>query len=663
MTVSGTLYGEAFYGGLSGVTVTGGALTAGAIVGIQTIFNLTSSTMTVNGNVSDGSSGYYNDPFSEYNVSGGSFTVKGAFISCGDRVNATNGAKVRFSTLQQDARDFGVYLTTDAMSSIEIGKAGGAAAGTITIDKGVTVTQSGEFSAPTIADNGTLAVAPGQSLELNGALAGSGSLSIGANAALAFSGGGAGNTVSFAGTDGTLQVSDASGLPNGVTLQGFVSGENLEVQGITDAAYVGGNMVLYDNGAGVGSFNVGASYAGDSFDVVSLGNGYSQITFGPTWLNPVSGDFSNAADWSTGAVPGANDSVALSVAGTYTVAVTTSTTMRSVEETDSGATLSIGAGDALTLSAGSNFNGDITGLGSLNLTGGLTTFEGDGAISTGSWLLSGTGTDVTLNQALTYTGTFQDQDAAVTLSGGNLTLNGSVTLTDDSINGMDTLIDLGTTNISGFTIGGTAQFENAGVLSQSGNSVTVGDTLGDAASLLNATTGTYDILDNSGIALGAAATSLVTNDGIFEKTGGGGFSNIAPNFVNSSQVLVSSGTLDFEGAVTGSGTDTIGAGSTLEFDSTMSSGQTIAFSGTGGTLDLGNPLGYQGAYIADFAATDNVDLAGAWSLLSFKENAAGTLGTLTLTNGTNQVALDFAGSFTQSSFTINSGATTIIGHS
>jgi len=125
MTVSGTLYGEAFYGGLSGVTVTGGTLTAGAIVGIQTIFNLTSSTTTVNGNVSAGSSGYYNDPFSEYNVSGGSFTVKGAFISCGDRVNATNGAKVRFSTLQQDARDFGVYLTTDGRRHVAMRKSEG----------------------------------------------------------------------------------------------------------------------------------------------------------------------------------------------------------------------------------------------------------------------------------------------------------------------------------------------------------------------------------------------------------------------------------------------------------------------------------------------------------------------------------------------------------
>ena len=41
---------------------------------------------------------------------------------------------------------------------------------------------------------------------------------------------------------------------------------------------------------------------------------------------------------------------------------------------------------------------------------------------------------------------------------------------------------------------------------------------------------------------------------------------------------------------------------------------------------------------------------------------AHTLGTLTLTNGANHVALEFAGNFTQSSFSINTGASTVIGH-
>jgi hypothetical protein len=42
--------------------------------------------------------------------------------------------------------------------------------------------------------------------------------------------------------------------------------------------------------------------------------------------------------------------------------------------------------------------------------------------------------------------------------------------------------------------------------------------------------------------------------------------------------------LDFGGAVTGAGTDTISGASTLEFDSTLASTQTIDFTGSGGTL-------------------------------------------------------------------------------
>jgi hypothetical protein len=141
-----------------------------------------------------------------------------------------------------------------------------------------------------------------------------------------------------------------------------------------------------------------------------------------------------------------------------------------------------------------------------------------------------------------------------------------------------------------------------------------------------------------------------------------GTSVIAPSFANAHNLLVSSGTLDLQGNVTGKGTDTISGASTLEFDSTIASTQTIDFSGSG-NLDLTDPLGYGGSHIDGIATTDTVDLAGAWLFLSFKENGAGTFGTLTLTNGTNNLALGFAGNFNQNSFAFTQTATnTIIGH-
>lgn len=90
--------------------------------------------------------------------------------------------------------------------------------------------------------------------------------------------------------------------------------------------------------------------------------------------------------------------------------------------------------------------------------------------------------------------------------------------------------------------------------------------------------------------------------------------------------------------MTGTGKDTISGASTLEFNSTIALGQTIDYSGANGILNLIDPLGYGGSRIDGFAEGDTVDLAGAWSLLNFSGNSSGTLGTLTLTDGTHNLA-------------------------
>jgi hypothetical protein len=58
----------------------------------------------------------------------------------------------------------------------------------------------------------------------------------------------------------------------------------------------------------------------------------------------------------------------------------------------------------------------------------------------------------------------------------------------------------------------------------------------------------------------------VTNNGV--NTGG--------EAVNGG-IYVSAGRLDFKGAVSGTGTDTVSGASTLEFDSTVGGGQTVDF--------------------------------------------------------------------------------------
>ncbi len=288
------------------------------------------------------------------------------------------------------------------------------------------------------------------------------------------------------------------------------------------------------------------------------------------------------------------------------------------------------------------------------------------ALTVSNWTVSGAGTSVVLGENLTDAGAFSaGVGATLTLSGGNLTLTGANSFAGAALGGSShTLTDSGAAAVSGLTIGGTTTFKNTNTLTESGGAVTVGGASGAVAQLVNASTGTWDIADDSGIGLGSSALSSITNNGLFEKTGGTGTSAIAASFANARNVLVSSGTLDFKNAVTGTGTDMISGASTLEFDSTLAAGQTINYSGSGGTLGLTDPLGCAGSHIGNFAANDTLDLAGAWTLLHFSENGTGTLGTLTMTDGTHNVALKFAGNFTQSSFTFANptGTNTIIGH-
>jgi hypothetical protein len=241
-------------------------------------------------------------------------------------------------------------------------------------------------------------------------------------------------------------------------------------------------------------------------------------------------------------------------------------------------------------------------------------------------------------------------------------LTGPAAFADATVFGADTLLAQGPTTVSGLTVAGTSTFFDAGSLTQSSNNVTVGDGAGNASTLAIAATGTWNITDDTGIGLGSSSLSSIQNSGTFEKTGGTGTSTIAPNLANAQNVLVSSGTLDLQGAVTGTGTDSISGPSTLEFDSTIAASQTINFvGGGGGNLFLNDTLGYSGSQIGGFAAGDNVELAGAWSLMQFSASMGGA--TLTMSNGTNQVALNFSGSFQQSDFTVSTSANTFIGHS
>jgi hypothetical protein len=380
-----------------------------------------------------------------------------------------------------------------------------------------------------------------------------------------------------------------------------------------------------------------------------------------------------------------------------------------------GGSVTNGAGDASANISGGSVGGSETSFGLL-VTGNPATVTNYGTIdgagaadSVGAELdqggnvtnnsrgtISGTGFGVFIESnsasgaAVINAGAISGTIASVEFAGtgaNTLTLQTGSTLTGDAIgstaggatnalvlqgkgtanNNFDNFNTLDVQANASWTLGGDSTFGATTVSSGklvvagdvSGGTTTLGDPAGDIAQLVIASTGSWDILDDSGIGLGSSPSSLISNSGRFEKTDGSGTSAIAPQLVNKGSVLVSSGTLDLEGAVSGNGTDTISGASTLEFDSTVGGGQTIDFSG--GALDLIDPQGFSGK-IAGFASPDMVQLAGDWNFSSFSETGNGMMGNLTLSSGGTTNTFHFLGDYTASDFSIASGAaTTIIG--
>ena len=326
-----------------------------------------------------------------------------------------------------------------------------------------------------------------------------------------------------------------------------------------------------------------------------------------------------------------------------------------------GSTLSISSADLLSLTGTANLSGTTSGAGTLALAGGNATIDGDARIKTSDWSISGSDASVTLDQAVVYDGGFiEDAGDTLVLSGGYLLLSGPASFAGGTAEGSKYLYTEGTTTVSGLTIGGTVEWENTNAVNQSGGNVTLGDNVAaDEAILRNDSTATYDILNDSGIGLGASTASHINNDGLFEKTGGTGTSVIAPTVTNTGTIEVAAAMLDLQGAVTGTGSDNISVASTLEFDSTVALGQTVSFAGSGGTLDLTAPQGFAGLIggfdTAGAGSNDAIEVAGPWVFTGFTENAGGTQGTLGFANGASTASLTLLGDYNSANFVHQTG--------
>jgi len=317
--------------------------------------------------------------------------------------------------------------------------------------------------------------------------------------------------------------------------------------------------------------------------------------------------------------------------------------------------------------AAANFVADLSALNAdphvvaVAVAGGYATLSGGVGVNAPNFSESGAGTSLTLDEDLKYAGSFsEDAGSTFVLSGGHLLLTGAATFAGGTVvdgSHMHILYTTGTTTVSGLTIGGTVQWQNTNALSESGGSVTLGDASGDEAMLWNTKNATYDLLDDSGIGLGASTASNIKNAGLFEKTGGTGVSTIAPNVANTGTIDVKSGTLDFGGGISGTGSDIISGAATLEFDATVAADQTVNFIGAGGELALSDPAAFAGQIsgfdTAGAGSNDTIEVAGPWVFTGF--TPGGKEGTLGFQNGSSTLNLTLIGDYNPADFVHKSG--------
>ena len=192
-----------------------------------------------------------------------------------------------------------------------------------------------------------------------------------------------------------------------------------------------------------------------------------------------------------------------------------------------------------------------------------------------------------------------------------------------------------------------------------GTTVTVLGTLADTGSatlssghIVILPTGMFDITGNVGVFTEGGSSFI--NEGRFEKTGGTGLSTIMPIASNSGTIAVDAGTLAFGQALAGTGTDAIVATGALQFDGSVSAGQTVAFVGTGNALLLSDPsgdgLGFAGE-ITDFGNQDRLVLTsftGTKATLGWSQN--GSTGTLTVTDGGESASITLFGQYALAGF-------------
>jgi len=269
---------------------------------------------------------------------------------------------------------------------------------------------------------------------------------------------------------------------------------------------------------------------------------------------------------------------------------------------------------SVQLNAGGSLAGQIGGGGGLLLNNGYYALQSGVSIDVATFEL-GSGV-MTVGGPLTYDGNFiLGSGSTIDASGTTLTLAGSSLLPGYVVGG--TIAVTGTAVVNdGLEFAGGSELLDEGLIYQNGN-VYLGYPIGTfaaSASLLVTSGGTYDLFSGTGITY--SGTSTVTNQGLFENTGGGSTSAIYSSFTQTSggTLLVAHDALDLYGGgslagliagqgelvFNGAGTFALASGVSITVANVDLAGSTVT--------TLNSPLAYNGNFTLGGGAT--LDAAG-----------------------------------------------------
>ncbi|MBV9249939.1 MAG: hypothetical protein JO227_11925, partial [Acetobacteraceae bacterium] len=252
----------------SGDNAVGGHLTTGSL----SVNGASGSTLDINAGASVTAATASLNGGDSINVAGNGarLTVTGALTVNGS-LAATNHGMIQLGSVSLGDGLAPAAISTDSTSSIEIGTAGSAAAGAVTVDSGATLTSSAGSSTTIIGnvvDYGTLSLTNHGSLDIIGTLSGGGQVQIG-NGTFLYAAGGAstpslatgsltvslgrgsglelgaaidaGNTIAFTGSWSqlTLHATATGSFDDAATITGFDQTETILLQGgtVTSVAY------------------------------------------------------------------------------------------------------------------------------------------------------------------------------------------------------------------------------------------------------------------------------------------------------------------------------------------------------------------------------------------------------------------------------------------